>query len=205
VPEDSVRDNEFSTTRRHVLQLAAYALALPGASAFFGTWLEASSQQHTMGAQPPEPPLLRDYQPKFFDQPDFEALQAFTAILIPTDDTPGAREARCAHFIDFVLQASAVHAPDTERQWRDAMSTLRKAGFHAADAPERAALVEAMSRPEREPGATHPAYAAYRLIKQQNTFAFYTSRAGMIECLDYRGNAYNATFPACEHPEHKTI
>ena len=113
MPDNDVRDAEFSPTRRHVLQLAAYALALPGASAFFGAWLEASSQQHTMGAQPPEPPLLRDYQPKFFDAEDFEALQSFTAILIPTDDTPGAREARCAHFIDFVLQASTVHAPET--------------------------------------------------------------------------------------------
>ena len=65
------------------------------------------------------------------------------------------------------------------------------------------------SRPCRGPsataGATHPAYAAYRLIKQQNTFAFYTSRTGMIEALDYRGNSYNAAFPACDHPEHRTV
>ncbi|MEN3336813.1 MAG: Gluconate 2-dehydrogenase subunit 3 [Acidobacteriota bacterium] len=201
--EGDVRDAEFSVSRRHILQLAAYALALPGASAFFGAWLQAS-QQHVMGA-PPESALLRDYRPKFFDAEDFEALQAFTAILIPTDDTPGAREARCAHFIDFVLQASTVHAPDTQRQWRAAMRALRDAGFHAADAPARAALVQAMSRPEHERGATHPAYAAYRLIKQQNTFAFYTSRAGIIECLDYRGNAYNASFPPCEHPEHRVV
>jgi hypothetical protein len=194
-------DFAVSLSRRHILQLAAYALALPGAAEFFGTWLQAASQQHGSGA-PAEPSLLRDYQPKFFDADDFEALQAFTAILIPTDDTPGAREARCAHFIDFVLQASTEHAPDTQRQWRDAMLALRKAGFHAADARGRAALVDAISRPEREPGATHPAYSAYRLIKQQNTFAFYTSRAGMIECLDYRGNSYNATFPGCDHPEH---
>ena len=205
MPDNDVRDAEFSPTRRHVLQLAAYALALPGASAFFGAWLEASSQQHTMGAQPPEPPLLRDYQPKFFDAEDFEALQAFTEILIPTDDTPGAREARCAHFIDFVLQASTEHAPETQRQWRDAMATLRKAGFHAADATGRAALVEAMSGRSASPPRRIPPTRAYRLIKQQNTFAFYTSRAGMIESLDYRGNSYNATFPACEHPQHQTV
>jgi gluconate 2-dehydrogenase subunit 3-like protein len=191
-------------SRRSVLQLAAYALALPGAPVFFETWLQAGAQQHAMAA-PPEPPLLRDYQPKFFDAADFEALQAFTAILIPTDDTPGAREARCAHFIDFVLQASAEHAPDTQRQWRTAMRALHDAGFHAADAAGRAELVRTISRPEREAAASHPAYGAYRLIKQQNTFAFYTSRAGMIECLDYRGNAYNASFPACDHPEHKTV
>lgn len=204
--KDDVHDgSDVSLTRRHVLQLAAYALALPGAAEFFGTWLQAASQQHVMGSQPPEPPLLRDYQPKFFDAEDFDALQAFTSILIPTDDTPGAREARCAHFIDFVLQASTEHAPDTQRQWREAMRALRQAGFHAADAPGRAAVVAAISRPERERGATHPAYSAYRLIKQQNTFAFYTSRVGTIECLDYRGNSYNATFPACEHPEHRTL
>jgi len=78
-------------------------------------------------------------------------------------------------------------------------------GFHAADAKARAALVEAMSQPERERGASHPGYAAYRLIKQQTTFAFYTSRAGMIEALDYKGNSYNQTFPACNHPEHHTV
>src|SRR2546421_552466 len=54
-------------------------------------------------------------------------------------------------------------------------------------------------------GAAHPAYFAYRLIKQQNTFAFYTSRAGLIEALEYKGNTYNATFPACDHPEHRVI
>ena len=85
------------------------------------------------------------------------------------------------------------------------MTTLKQAGFHAADAAGRAELVHAMSQPEHDRSATHPAYAAYRLIKQQNTFAFYTSRAGMIETLEYRGNTYNASFPACDHPEHQTV
>ena len=84
------------------------------------------------------------------------------------------------------------------------MQSLREAGFHAADAGGKADLVAAMARPERERDTTHPAYFAYRLIKQQNTFAFYTSRQGLIECLDYRGNSFNVTFPACDHPEHRT-
>ncbi len=63
----------------------------------------------------------------------------------------------------------------------------------------------AIAAPERDRDAKHPAFAAYRLIKQQNTFAFYTSRAGMIEALDYRGNSYNTSFPACTHPEHQRI
>jgi hypothetical protein len=193
-------------SRRDLLDMALRAAALPGGAAFFSTWLRADTgHPHSGLTAPPPPPLLRDYQPRFFDRSDFDALRAFTEILIPTDESPGAREAHCAHFIDFVLQASTEAAPDTVRQWRDAMAALEQAGFHAADAAGRAAMVEAMSRPERDHGATHPAYQAYRLIKRHNTFAFYTSRTGMIETLDYRGNSFNATFPACDHPEHHTI
>ena len=198
---------ESGVSRRELMRLAAYAVALPGAADFFSAWLSAAPRQHQPHRPyaPPEPPLLRDYQPKFFDAEDFEALQAFTEILIPTDETPGAREARCAHFIDFVLQASADAAPDTRTQWRRAMAALRETGFHGADAARRAAIVAEMARPETERGAQHPAYFAYRLIKQENTFAFYTSRAGTIEALDYRGNSFNVTFPACTHPDHRMV
>ena len=181
-------------------------MAAPGAADFFAAWLDAASRPaHAQGVAPPEPPLLREYMPKFFDAADFAALQAFTAILIPTDETPGAREARCAHFIDFVLDASSEAAPAAGRQWREAMRALKETGFHTASAADREAIIAAMAKPEREHGATHPAYFAYRLIKQQNTFAFYTSRAGLIEALDYKGNTYNAAFPACDHPQHQVV
>src|SRR6266568_4316809 len=94
-------------TRRDLLDLAVRAAALPGAAEFFSVWFQAAGQQSPGRLAPPEPPLLREYQPKFFGAEDFAALQAFTAILIPTDETPGAREAHCAHYIDFVLQASS--------------------------------------------------------------------------------------------------
>jgi len=192
-------------SRRELLDLALRAAAAPGAAAFFAPWLRAETAQEGRGlSAPPEPPLLRDYRPAFFDRGDFDALGALTEILIPTDETPGAREARCAHYIDFVLKASVEAAPDVVRQWRDALGALRAAGFHEADAAGRAALVEAMSRPERDPAAAHPAFGAYRLVKQMTAFAFYTSRAGTIEALDYRGNSYYAEFPACDHPEHRT-
>ncbi len=199
------------TSRRDFANLALRAAALPGGSQFLAAWLRGADEHDHGGhsSAPPEPPLLRDYQPKFFDTRDFAALQAFTEILIPTDDTPGAREAHCAHSIDFVLNfvvnPAAEFAPQMQTEWRGAMDSLRSAGFHAADAAGRAALVEAMSRPERDPTLQHPAFSAYRLIKQQNTFAFYTSRAGTIEALDYKGNSYNATFPACTHPEHQKV
>src|SRR5579883_2896344 len=121
-----------STTRRELLQLTARAALLPGAAEFFSAWLQAADEhQHKAGTAPPEPPLLRNYQPKFFNPEDFSALQSFTEILIPTDDTPGAREARCAHFIDFLLH-SADETPALQKQWRTAMDALRASGFHDA-------------------------------------------------------------------------
>lgn len=198
--------SDMLPTRRDLVNLALRAAALPGGAEFFSAWLRAADEHsHPSGnVPPPEPPLLRDYKPKFFAPEDFEVLEAFTEILIPTDETPGARQAHCAHYIDFVLQASEL-VPVMQTRWRDSLALLKQAGFHAADAKGRAALVEAMSKPERERGASHPAYAAYRLIKQQTTFAFYTSRAGMIESLDYKGNSYNPIFPACNHPEHHVL
>lgn len=148
---------------------------------------------------------MRDYQPQFFPPEDFEALQSLTEILIPTDDTPGAREAYCAHFIDFLLQAYTGHEPETQKLWRRALAALKEAGFHAADLKGREMLVHDISRPERDPSATHLAYFAYRLIKRENAFAFYTARAGMIEDLGYKGNSYNASFPPCNHPEHHVV
>ncbi len=198
--------NSQPPSRRDLLELAVRAAALPAAAQFFPAWLKAAEDHNHGGAQaPPQPPTLQNYKPQFFSAEDFSALQAMTELLIPTDETPGAREAHCAHYIDFVMQASREANPKLQEQWRDAMKALQTAGFHTASGPQRAKLLEAMSLPERDRTAKHALFPAYRLIKTQNTFAFYTARAGMIEALDYRGNSYNVTFPPCEHPEHHTV
>jgi len=192
----------MTTTRRKMLELAARAAALPGGAEFLAEWLQAQEHKHAPDSPaPPESGRLKNRKPQFFSPEDFEALEAFTEILIPTDDTPGAKEAYCAHYIDFLMTAS--DGMTVQKQWRDAMAALKRAGFHSADEKGRAGLVAAMARPEADRNATHPGFAAYRLIKQQNAFAFYTSRAGMIEALEYKGNSYNLVFPACTHPEHR--
>lgn len=193
------------TTRRQMMELAIRAAALPGGAEFLADWLKAQDHSHASNSEaPPESDRLKNRKPQFFSSDDFAALQAFTEILIPTDDTPGAKEAHCAHYIDFLMTAS--DGLPVQKQWRDAMAALKSAGFHSADAQGRAELVAAMARPEMDRNATpHPGFAAYRLIKQQNAFAFYTSRAGMIEALEYKGNSYNVVFPACTHPEHRQV
>lgn len=195
------------TSRRSLLALAIRAAATPAGMEFFAQWSRAAAQHphSALSTAPPDPSPLHDYTPQFFSPEDFRALQSFTEILIPTDDTPGAKEAHCAHYIDFLLNAYTDYEPQTQKLWRDALAALKEAGFHAADQQAREALTETISKPERDASTHHPAYFAYRLIKRENAFAFYTARAGMIQALDYKGNSYNATFPPCNHPEHQIV
>ncbi len=188
------------------MHLLTAASSLPAFSSFLTEWLQAApTHNHGGNTAPPEPSYWRDYQPKFFSKEDFEALQAITEILIPTDETPGAREAHCAHFIDFLLNASREDTPQTGKQWLAAMAQLKEVGFHAADAQRKSSIVQQIAAPERDRSVKQPGFRAYLLIKHETAFAFYTSRAGMIEALDYRGNTYNAVFPGCQHPEHHAL
>jgi hypothetical protein len=41
------------------------------------------------------------------------------------------------------------------------------------------------------------------LIKDMTVRAFYTSRVGLIDVLEYKGNAYLTQFPGCTHSEHQ--
>ncbi len=200
--------NREALSRRTLLDSVIRISSLPAGIAFFNAWTRAAQQhEHGGSAAANDTSELADYRPQFFAVEDFEAIQSFTEILIPTDETPGAREAHCAQFIDFVLHAGDSYPPDrqTQEQWRAAVAALREVGFHSADGNRRRALVSEMARPERDPSAHHPAFAAYKLIKRETTFAFYTARAGCIEALDYRGNSVNLVFPACTHPEHQRV
>ena len=132
-------------------------------------------------------------------------LEAFSAILIPTDDTPGAREAHVAHFIDFVIDAAAEHAPEMQTEWRRAMDWLHAQNFGSLAPGQQLELIAQMSQPEIDRQKKHDGFPVYRLIKDMTVRAYYTSRAGLVEALEYKGNAYLTAFPACTHPEHRKV
>jgi hypothetical protein len=178
-------------TRRDAAWVIARAVAVAGGGAFFPSWASAAE------AEP--------YRPVFFNAEEYRILDSFTAILIPTDDTPGAREARVAPFVDFVVNAAAEYAPEVQREWRQVLGWLKEQRFGSLSASEQNALITRMSAPERDPAKHHAGFPAYRLIKEMTVHAFYTSRAGLIGNLEYKGNAYLKEFPACNHPEHHKV
>ncbi|MBV9611113.1 MAG: gluconate 2-dehydrogenase subunit 3 family protein [Acidobacteriaceae bacterium] len=193
-------------TRRDAGWLILRAAAVAGGPEFFAAWLEAAQHAHASHSSvPPEPERWRSYQPKFFSAEEFHILDLFTAILIPADETPGAREAHVAPFIDFVVHAAAEYAPEMQQRWRNAIGWLKLQDFLRLTAPQQVALIEQMSQPEYDRAKTHPGFALYHLIKDMTVHAFYTSRVGLIDVLEYKGNAYLTEFPGCTHREHRLV
>jgi Gluconate 2-dehydrogenase subunit 3 len=182
-------------TRRDAGWLVVRAAATIAGQNFFASWMSAAAHEHGAVA-PPEPERWNNYKPQFFSREEFGTLESFTAILIPTDETPGAREAHVAPFIDFVVFSAAEYAPEMQSEWRRAMAQLKAHRFGALDPAGQLSFIEEMSVPESE------GFSAFRLIKQMTVYAFYTSRAGLIDNLEYKGIAYLTEFPGCTHPEH---
>jgi NAD(P)-dependent dehydrogenase (short-subunit alcohol dehydrogenase family) len=183
-------------TRRDAMSAIACAVAAAGASEFFGGWLRAA-ESHSFA--PPEPDRFTNYKPKFFSAEELTILDEFTAILIPSDETPGAREAHVAAFIDFVVDAAAEYEPELQQDWRGAVQFLERRKFASLSPQRQCEFVEKMSH------AGAKGYLEFQLIKEMTVHAFYTSRVGLIDVLNYQGNAYLTEFPGCNHPEHREV
>ena len=83
--------------------------------------------------------------------------------------------------------------------WLDSASR-RKHGrdFNSVGPAERLAIVESIAdnRPDR--GPQNPGTLFFAYLKERAIHGFYTSRDGLDE-LGYRGNAFYASPPGCEH------
>lgn len=195
-------------TRRDLGWLTAKVFGAAAGAEFFANWLRAAEPHNGAGhpaSAPLEPDRWLNYQPKFFSVVEFGMLESYTEILIPTDDTPGAREAHVAPFIDFLVNAAAEYAPEMQVEWRSAMAFLTRENFHTMSHDQQFALIKESSEPETDHSRTQLGFPSYRLIKTAAIHAFYTSRSGLVDALEYKGLAYLMQFPACDHAGHKAV
>ena len=82
----------------HYISIAAVAAAFPG----FRQWTFACAHESHVAAVPNSNPTL-PYQPLFLSPEDFRLVDHLTEMIIPADDTPGAKTAGVSEFIDFML------------------------------------------------------------------------------------------------------
>lgn len=86
-----------------------------------------------------------DAQTAFFSKDDAKWIDALMAQIIPTDDTPGAREAGCLNYLDRQLQtALSRFAPD----YRTGLKAFQQAhpGFLELPTSDQVVLLEGMTR-----------------------------------------------------------
>ena len=150
------------------------------------------------------------YAPRFFKPDEFKTVETLTELIIPTDDTPGAKEAQVARYIDFVVSAAAEFEPSLQLQWTQGFQLLDSLSrekyertFREMSTDDQEALLMAISLPEREPGKTHEGFEFYRLVKEMTVEGFYTSRLGLVDVLGYKGLTFLTEFPGCAHSEHQ--
>ena len=191
--------------RREVLRIlgtAAAAATFPG----FSKWGFACG--HVGNAALPIRPA--SYHPVFFSASEYAMVETLTEIIIPSDETPGAKEAGVAEFIDFMVASD----PEVQYSFRMGLAWLnahseRSAGkrFLELSSEQQSSLLEPLgfknkARPGEEDGRTF-----FTLIREYTVTGFYTSEIGFKE-LDNPALKFYAESPGCPHKddrEHKHL
>lgn len=142
---------------------------------------------------------------KFFTAAQHRAVDALTEVIIPTDErSPGARAARVADYLDFILNEAP---PDARQAWNEGLVALDDASasqfgkpFADLSAEQQLAIVTEAARNEGSP--TRPLERFFAEAKGRTIHAYYTSEIGIHQELDYQGNQFLPEFIGCGHPEH---
>ena len=171
-----------SPDRRHVVEMLALATAasrFPG----FSRWICAPQRAIEESVQPKP----HTYTPRFFSPPEFEILDDLTERILPRDESPGAKDAGVAEFIDFM----AASDPKIQQAFRDGLALFRNLSSTEQDDLLRRVV--------------HDKF--FLLLRRYTVIGYYTSRVG-LEQLDYPGLKLYSASPGCPHadnPEHKHL
>lgn len=142
---------------------------------------------------------------KFFTAAQHRTVDALTEVIMPTDErSPGARAARVADYLDFVLNEAS---PGAKQAWKDGLAALDGASaaqfhkpFAELTAEQQAAIVADAARNEGNP--TTPLETFFGEAKGRTIHGYYTSEIGIHQELRYKGNQFLHEFIGCDHPEH---
>jgi gluconate 2-dehydrogenase gamma chain len=194
-----------SIERREVLRIltmAAGAATFPG----FSRWSFACGHISNHLAQ--VKPAV--YRPVFFNPPEYATIERLTDLIIPADDTPGAREAGVSEFIDLMVSRD----PDLQRDFRTGLSWLtthsqKMCGktFLILNPEQQMALLEPLAYEKKFRTGEERGRKFFNLVRDYTVMGFYTSEIGLKE-LDFPGLTFYADSPSCPHkgdPEHRHL
>ena len=204
--------SEHYVGRRQTLKYLGVLTSTVAGREFLAAWLPTALPKPAAAYEPQSDGAsgASAYHPRFFEPDEFKTVEILTELIIPSDDTPGAREAQVARYIDFVVFSAAEFKPTLQVEWKQGLASLDRLSrekhqrpFHGLAASDQESLLTAMSLPERQRDARHAGFGFYLLVKGMTLEGFYTSRVGLIDVLGYKGLSVLSEFPGCTHPEHQ--
>jgi len=147
------------------------------------------------------------YRPIFFTTPEYALVEHLTDLIIPSDDTPGARDAGVSEFVDLTVSRD----PELQRDFRYGLTWLNMRSdetggktFVMLNPDQQTALLESLAYKKKFRAGDEPGRKFFDLVREYTVMGFYTSEIGLKE-LDYPGLRFYAESPACPHkddPEH---
>ena len=209
--------------RREILRfigIASIAGAFPG----FRTWAFACA--HDQSATPAKA-AAGAYKPLFFSPEHYRMVEHIAEMIIPEDDTPGAKRAGVAEFIDFMLAnrvpvsaSREVRTTDDAMQMGNEAQTRFLAGlgwmnarsqsefgheFMECTPEQQSSLLEELAYRAKFKPASESGRAFFQMIRDYTVVGYYTTKIG-LESLGYPGlQAVWSQLPGCPHaddPEH---
>ena len=198
-----------SIERREVLRiltLAAAASQFPGFKVWAFAHDHSSDEPHAHAIQPKPASPNEAYKPQFFTPEEYHLVARLTELIIPTDDTPGAREAGVSEFIDFMAASDPPLQPPFRRglTWMNSHAIkLHGTRFLNLSSEQATGILSNLAYKERHHLGEEDGQAFFRLIREYTLMGFYTSRIGM-QVLDVPGlKQYYTASPACPHVDNR--
>ena len=192
VPENAPATPADGMSRRELLQAGVGAtLAAPIAGALTPIVAGAGAPLAAPAA------AAAETAPLFFTAAELGVLDELTEMILPADEhSGGARAAGVAEYLDRTLAekdpAIGDHAAERFRFKQGLLRVdqlafeMHGGAFMEASPEQRLAVLERIARNEEDPQA--PEERFFGELKAATTRAYYSSRVGMIDEMEYKGN-----------------
>lgn len=209
-----------SIDRREALRyigIASVAATFPG----FSRWTFACAEHVCTAVQAAA--AAEPYQPSFLSPRHFQLVEQLAEMIIPADDSPGAKDAGVAEFIDFMLanrvpvntQVDIRSTQDAIRAGEDAQ--IRFLGglnwlnarshsefgheFLDCAGDQQKSLLAALAYKDKFAPGTERGRDFCQMMRDYTVVGFYTTKIG-LEALGYPGlRTVWPKMPGCAHPD----
>jgi hypothetical protein len=141
---------------------------------------------------------------RFFTPAQHTLIEELSETIIPADSHSGG--AKAANVADFIEQTVRESTDDQKKTlWREGLRLMESMSQHyngrsfvAANAEEKFAVLKVLS--DNEQMSELPEVQFFRELKRLTVHAYYTSKIGIHDELEYKGNRVLMEFVGCGDP-----